>query len=91
MYYLISMLNPLLILIPINIWYDFDHVLFFSWVKMDNESVLSGHTGHSEPPTSRLSKSNLNNLNNKVKPHHKNFVFAFTFLFVFGKHFDEYL
>ena len=42
--------------------------LFFSlsWVKMDNESVLSGHTGHSEPPTSRLSKSNLNNLNNKV-------------------------
>ena len=38
-----------------------------SWVKMDNESVLSGHTGHSEPPTSRLSKSNLNNLNNKVK------------------------
>ena len=39
---------------------------FLSWVKMDNESVLSGHTGHSEPPTSRLSKSNLNNLNNKV-------------------------
>jgi len=40
-----------------------------SWVKMDNESVLSGHTGHSEPPTSRLSKSNLNNLNNKGSGH----------------------
>ena len=100
MYYLISMLNPLLILIPINIWYDFDHVLFFSWVKMDNESVLSGHTGHSEPPTSRLSKSNLNNLNNKVKPCHNNsgkytlnffFVFTFVRIFVFYGHFDEYL
>ena len=44
----------------------FNTILIPSWVKMDNESVLSGHTGHSEPPTSRLSKSNLNNLNNKV-------------------------
>ena len=46
---------------------SFSSIVFsLSWVKMDNESVLSGHTGHSEPPTSRLSKSNLNNLNNKV-------------------------